>query len=164
MARNMRGRPWCRGSPRRGPRRRRGKRRMQQQHPSQSLTMDATKPNTVTEPPPYRPRDNRSPRNLLDAVERFVSRAIDSDETLGRCLRLMGRVTLLAGLLILGLMTLVVGIVVAIKLSGLSPWIAGGIGITGTVAGSIAGWAGIRRLGRRGTRPKTNRATIRRSG
>jgi acetyltransferase-like isoleucine patch superfamily enzyme len=153
LAHNMRDHTGRLGGSQRGPRRRRGKWRIQQRGPNESATMVVGKPNAAAAASqPYRPRDDRSPRDILDAGERFVSRAIDSEEMLGRSLRFMGWVTLLAGMLMLGLVTLVVGIAVAVKMSGLSPWIAGGIGITGTVAGSIAGWAGHRRPGRRGIR------------
>jgi len=86
----------------------------------------------------YRPRDQYRPANVTDAVDRHVSRATETDDSLHRYLRLLrfGRSTaLLIGLVLLvGVAIFASGIEVAVAYAGLRPKEALGVGAVGSAA------------------------------
>jgi hypothetical protein len=85
---------------------------------------------TVT---PYRPRDDRVPVDLCDLVDRHISRATESDPALRRY-RLVLRELCAVGMVLAFCGTaLLLGIIAVVRLVGLSPWVAGGLGLLGTV-------------------------------
>lgn len=108
-----------------GTQRRRPSRRARQR-----VAIKGSKPATGT-PQPYRPQ------GILDFLYRVFSDATGSEETLSRCLRLIGPVArllmLVLAIVIAGVTMLLAGIAVAVQVAALSPWTAGSIGLGGTI-------------------------------
>lgn len=75
----------------------------------------------------YHIRDDYNPVNFLDFFDRHLSRATASGKDLALYL-----------LLIFGISVLAVGIMVAVHVAGLSPWVAVALGLAGAGVGRIA--------------------------
>lgn len=80
----------------------------------------------------YRPRDSRAPVDGYDLVDRHLSRATESNAMLRRY-RLFLRELCIVGVVLACCGTvLTLGIVAAVRLAGLPPWVAGTLGLMGT--------------------------------
>jgi hypothetical protein len=86
----------------------------------------------------YRPRDQFSPVNGVDSLDRHISRATETEDSLDRYLRLARFVRsttlLLAILLLVGCLLFGAGVGVAIAIAGLRPLAAVAIGASGSTA------------------------------
>ena len=86
----------------------------------------------------YRPRDQLSPVNGVDSLDRHISRATETEDSLDRYLKLLRFVRsttlLLAILLLTGCMVFGAGVGVAVAIAGLRPLTAAAIGASGSTA------------------------------
>jgi hypothetical protein len=89
--------------------------------------------------PPYRPRDDQVPIGLCDLADRHLSRATESDQVLRRYLFLLLGLCGMGIVLMIGAAALLLGIITAVRFAGLSPWTAGGLGLTGTATAIAVG-------------------------
>lgn len=124
-------------SKRRQPRRRRaakGGRRHSRNHRGTGPVAARSQPNI----PSYRPRDELSPVNGVDSIDRHISRATETEDSLDRYLTLLrffrSTVLQLAVLLLLGCLTFGAGVGAAIVMAGLRPVVAVVIGAGGSTA------------------------------
>lgn len=86
---------------------------------------------------PIAPRVSRAPKDVLDSVDRQLTRATADDPTMDRYLELLGfvRSTILiaAALALIGCLAVGVGLGTAIYVAGMTPRAAAGLGTIGAV-------------------------------
>lgn len=89
----------------------------------------------------YRPRDRYRPANITDSVDRHVSRATETEDSLQRYLRLLrfGRSTTLLIVLVIFVPGVIFasGVATAVAYAGLRPMEAVGVGLGGSAASTL---------------------------
>lgn len=134
-----------RGAPVTKPRRRQARRRRTEgrgrRRRRAHLREDVDSPASQHDFVSYRPRDQSSPVNGVDSLDRHISRATETEDSLERYLRLLrfARATtlLLALLALVGSALFGVGVGFAIAIAGLRPLAAVAIGASGSAAFGI---------------------------
>jgi hypothetical protein len=101
--------------------------------------------------PPYRPRDDQGPKDILDMLDRHISRATDDEKMLKRYRELGRSVVGWTLSLMLPWSILGAGVAIALSVAGINPWVAIGSGAAGAGAFLFGGRHVWKRLLRRFT-------------
>ncbi len=84
--------------------------------------------------PPYRPRDDQGPKDILDMLDRHISRATDDEKMLKRYRELGRSVVWWTLSLMLPGSILGASVAMALSFAGINPWVAIGSGAAGAGA------------------------------